>query len=470
MATTRLIPMRQNQGRSISSCIKRRTDYAKNPDKTNEGRYVTAYQCSAETVQGEFMLSKREYEVLSGRKQASNVIAYQIRQSFKPDEITPKLANRIGYELGLKFTKSNHAFIVATHIDKDHIHNHIIFNSTTLDSKRKFRNFLGSAFVVRRISDYLCLENGLSIVSTKGKKQLDYGSWLGSQKELNHSDKLRITIDYVLKKQPKDLDEFLKLMYEAGYEIKRGKHLGFKSKEQRKFIRLRSLGDGYSQDEIMKIIKGDAKQKSKKFTTAYYKNSLNLIIDIQDKINQLKGDDFEYWAKIYNLKQMAQTVCFLQDNNLIEYQKLKKKATELTSNFDEYNNQIKSISNQISQLQTQRKHIINYMNTKDVYAQFKKSGYSTEFYENHKSDIILHKQTKAAFNEMGMEKLPTLKTIQAQYEELLSSKKQVYTHYRKAKVETQQILRAKKNVDLILGIDIEEKQRENIKKKTQKIR
>ena len=126
IATTRLISMHQNKGKSIADCLTDRTDYVKNPDKTNNGELLSSYECDPKTVQAEFMLSKRQYDDITGRKQASNVIAYQIRQAFKPGEITPELANKIGYELGLRFTKGNHAFIVATHIDKSHIHSHII--------------------------------------------------------------------------------------------------------------------------------------------------------------------------------------------------------------------------------------------------------------------------------------------------------------------------------------------------------
>jgi hypothetical protein len=156
--------MHQNKGKSIADCLADRTDYAKNPDKTNKGEYISSYECDPKTVQGEFLLSKRIYNDITGREQASDVIAYQIRQSFKPGEISPELANKIGYELGMRFTKGKYAFIVATHVDKAHIHNHIIFNSTSLDCTKKFKDFLGSGRAVRKVSDRLCLEYGLSVI------------------------------------------------------------------------------------------------------------------------------------------------------------------------------------------------------------------------------------------------------------------------------------------------------------------
>ena len=275
--------MHQNKGKSIADCLADRTDYAKNPDKTNDGELLSSYECDPKTVQAEFILSKRQYDDITGRTQASNVIAYQIRQAFKPGEISPELANKIGYDLGMSFTKGNHAFIVATHIDKSHIHNHIIFNSTTLDCKKKFRDFLGSGRAIAKISDRICLENRLSIIENPKRSKGHYGKWLGDNKPLSHSDKLRHTIDEMLAKKPKNFDEFLQLMKSAGYEIKVGKHYAFKGGEasaghasalgsaepsQKKFIRLRSLGEGYSEDEIKAIIEGKATQKEVKKPTA----------------------------------------------------------------------------------------------------------------------------------------------------------------------------------------------------------
>lgn len=220
MATTRLIPMHQNKGKSIADYISDRTDYAKNPEKTNYGEYISSSECDTKTIQGEFLLSKRMYLNITGREQKNGVIAYQIRQSFKPNEITPELANKIGYELGLQFTKGNHAFFVATHIDKVHIHNHIIFNSTSLDCNKKFRDFLGSARAIRKISDRICLENGLSIIENPKKIKSHYGKWLGDKKPVSHSEKVKKTIDEVLRKKPIDFEAFLSKMTLAGLKSK----------------------------------------------------------------------------------------------------------------------------------------------------------------------------------------------------------------------------------------------------------
>lgn len=463
--------MHQNKGKSIADCLADRTDYAKNPDKTNNGELLSSYQCDPRTMQGEFMLSKRQYNDITGRKQASNVIAYQIRQSFKPGEITPELANKIGYELGMSFTKGKHAFIVATHIDKAHIHNHIIFNSTTLDCTKKFRDFKRSGKALAKISDRICLENGLSIIENPKRSKGHYGKWLGDKKPLSHSDKLRQTIDEVLAKKPKTFDEFLQFMQGAGYEIKSGKHYAFKrvitsqgDVEQKKFIRLRSLGEGYSEDELKAIIEGKALQREVKKPSAKQpkrqEKSINLLVDIQAKLQQGKGKGYEQWAKIFNLKQMAQTVNFLQEHKLLAYSDLEEKAKKCTATFDELNTQIKTAEKRMAELQVLKKHIINYAKTRDVYTAYRKAGYSQKFYEEHRAELTLHKAAKAAFEELGVKKLPTVKTLQAEYADLLSEKKKAYGQYHTAKKEMQDILTAKANIDRLLGLEQEEKQKE----------
>ncbi|MGL4790049.1 MAG: relaxase/mobilization nuclease domain-containing protein [Anaerotignaceae bacterium] len=464
MATTRLISMHQNKGKSIADCLADRTNYAKNPDKTNDGELLSSYECDPKTVQAEFMLSKRQYDDITGRKQASNVIAYQIRQSFKPGEITPELANKIGYELGMSFTKGNHAFIVATHIDKCHIHNHIIFNSTSLDCTKKFRDFLGSGRAIAKISDRICLENNLSIIEKPKRSKAHYGKWLGDNKPLSHSDKLRQTIDEVLAQKPKNFDEFLQLMQDVGYEIKRGKHYSFKGAEQKKFIRLRSLGECYSEDEIKALIDGKATQREvKKNTTKQPKRlekSVNLLVDIQAKLQQGKGKGYEQWAKIFNLKQMAQTVNFLQEHKLLSYSDLEEKAKKCTTTFDELNTQIKATENRITEIQTLKKHIFNYAKTKDIYTQYRKAGYSKNFYEEHRTELTLHKAAKTIFDELGVKKLPTIKSLQTECDALFLEKNKAYSKYHSVKKEMQDILTAKANIDRLLGLEQEQKAKE----------
>ena len=463
MATTRLISMHKNKGKSVADCISDRIDYALNPDKTNNGKYVSSYECDPKTVKGEFILSKKIYVNITGREQKNDVILYQIRQSFKPGEITPELANKIGYELGMMFTKGNHAFFVATHIDKSHIHNHIIFNSTSLDCTEKFRNFLGSGKAVGKISDRICLENGLSIIENPKRGKNHYGKWLGDKKPITHSEKLRNTIDGILSKNPTDFDVFLSQMEHAGYSIKQGKYLAFKNNDQKKFIRLRSLGESYTEEEIRAVINEEKPFANRKTATVKSQSPVNLLVDIQAKLQAGKGAGYERWAKIFNLKQMAQTMNYLTENNLLDYKNLEKKAQTITDNFNQLSIQIKDAEKRMTEIGNLKTHIINYSKTRDTYTAYRKAGYSKKFYDEHTTDLLLHKAAKAAFDEIEGKKLPTVKALQEEYSVLLSEKKKAYAKYHSIKKEMKNILTAKANVDRLLGEDISEKEKEKHK-------
>lgn len=231
MAATRLITMHQNKGKSVAKSLSDRTDCAKNGEKTENGQFISSYACQAESVDEEFMLSKREYERLTGRHPKGNIIAYQIRQSFKPGEITPEEANQVGYETAMRFTKGNHAFIVATHTDKAHIHNHIIFNSTSLDCTHKFRDFFFVGLALQRLSDIICLEHGLSVIEKKKPSERVKRTTYPEKKSFR--DDIRDAIDQILREgSAKDFDELLYKLEDAGYEIKRGKHISLKGKKK----------------------------------------------------------------------------------------------------------------------------------------------------------------------------------------------------------------------------------------------
>ena len=261
MAATRLIALHKNKGKSVAACLKSRTDYVQNPDKTQQGELVSSYECSPLTVDEEFMLSKRQYELVTGRRQKSDVIAYQIRQSFKPGEITAEEANKVGYELAMRFTKGKYAFIVATHTDREHIHNHIIYNSTALDSTRKFRDFLLSGLAVQRLSDLICLEHQLSVIEIKPYRERQKRT-LYPPKESNR-DRLCGVIDTILTEKPKDYEDFLQGLEQQGYEVKRGKYTSVKGARQKRFIRFRTLGAGYSEEELKAVISGEAEHHSR---------------------------------------------------------------------------------------------------------------------------------------------------------------------------------------------------------------
>ena len=258
MATTRIMPLHVGKGRTESRAISDIIDYVANPKKTDNGRLITGYACDSRTADAEFLLAKRQYIAATGRvRGADDVIAYHVRQSFRPGEITPEEANRLGVEFAKRFTKGNHAFVVCTHIDKSHIHNHIIWSSVSLEYDRKFRNFWGSTKAVRRLSDTICIENGLSIVENPKLHRKSYNKWLGDQAKPSHRELLRVAIDNALSQSPADFEELLKLLQEYGCEVsKRGKSYRLKLSGWEKAARMDSLGEGYGLEDLQSVLSG----------------------------------------------------------------------------------------------------------------------------------------------------------------------------------------------------------------------
>ena len=458
MATTRLIPLHAGKGKSVAAALGRAIDYVNNPDKTERGDLVSAYECDPISVDAEFLLSKREYSKLTGRKQGDrDVIAYHLRQSFKPGEIDPETANKIGYDLAMKLTKGRHAFIVATHVDRNHIHSHIIFNSTSLDCDRKFRNFWRSSFVIRRMSDQLCLENGLSIIENPKPSRGHYGQWIDGGKPPTNRDKLRTLIDDSLR-DSKSFDEFIDTMKSTGCEVKHGKSFAFKIPSGERFIRCNSLGDDYTEYAIRARISGARVVTSQQKTPAPVASSKpNLLIDIQAKIQQGKGPGYEHWAKIHNLKESAKTLIYLQDNGLLEYDILSEGAAAATKNFNDISEKFKAAEKRLREISELQKNIGVYIKTRDVYKQYREHGYSKKFYAAHESDIILHKSAKKHFDSLGLKKLPTIKMLQQEYAVLDAERKKSYQQYRPAKDEMIALLTAKNNVDRLLGMTYEKR-------------
>lgn len=463
MAATRIIAMHLNKGKTIAQCLHDRTAYAKNPEKTRNGELISSYACDPKTVDAEFLLAKREYRTLTGRAHKNDVIAYQVRQSFRPGEVTPEEANRIGYEFASRFLKGRHAFIVATHCDTAHVHNHIIWNSTTLDCQHKFRDFLGSGRAVARLSDLICLEHELSVIENPRRGNHSYRKWLGERAAPSHRDLLRAAIDGALENKPRDFEAFLSMMGKAGYSIGRGKHLTFRGEGQKQNIRLRSLGEGYSEAEIRAVIAGERTHEPQKNTrnghTAYTPES-RLLIDIQAKLKAGKGVGYERWATKFNLKQMAQTVAYLQEHGLMDYDQLTAKTSEVTASYHALSEKIRSAEKRMAEIAVLKTHIIHYVKTREVYAGYRKAGYSKKYLAEHESEITLHKAAKKAFDELGVKKLPTVKSLSAEYARLLAEKKDAYGAYRAAREEMRTLMVHKQNIALILGKDRHERQPE----------
>lgn len=455
MAATRLIPLHVNKGKTVAQCLNERLDYSQNPIKTEQGELISAYACNPETAAMEFLLSKRQYQQATGEEYKGNIIAYQIRQSFKPGEITPEEANRLGYELAMRFTKGQHAFTVSTHTDRAHIHNHIIFNSTTIDGSRKFRNFFLSSFAIQRISDILCFENGYSIIEKKPyaerEKRTDY------PKRHTIRGELCSVLDDLIAQRPKDFDELLQLLQENGYEIKEGKHLALRGRAQKRFIRLDSLGEGYSENALREKVARTNVRPSQHETVP---PTIDLLIDIQNRALG-KGAGYERWAKKYNLKQTAKTLLFLQEHNIHSYEELERLASEAVSDTDHLLAAIKEKDARIKEIEVLRQHIFDYSKTRKTYLEYKRlpKAKKAEFYEAHRAEIELQEAARAAFASLPEgTKLPKVKELNEERSRLIRERQAEYAEYRKLKADRTELIRAKQNADMILKKQQEERE------------
>ena len=419
MATTRIMPLHVGKGRTESRAISDIIDYVANPKKTDDGRLITGYACDSRTVDAEFLLAKRQYIAATGRvRGADDVIAYHVRQSFRPGEITPEEANRLGVEFAKRFTKGNHAFVVCTHIDKSHIHNHIIWSSVSLEYDRKFRNFWGSTKAVRRLSDTICIENGLSIVENPKPHGKSYNKWLGDQEKPSHRELLRVAIDNALSQSPADFEELLKLLQEYGCEVsKRGKSYRLKFSGWEKAARMDSLGEGYGLEDLRAVLSG---------------------------------------KKAHSPRKKTVTQAEPPKVNLLEYAVLEEKAAATTAHHNDLSAQIKAAEKRMAEIAVLRTHIVNYAKTREVYVAYRKAGYSKKFREEHEEEILLHQAAKNAFDEMGVKKLPKVKELQTEYAKLLEEKKKTYSEYRRSREEMRELLTAKANVDRVLKMEVEQ--------------
>ena len=466
MATTRLIPLHTGKGRNFSKAIRNVIGYVSNPKKTHQGELVTGFGCNPETADGEFLLMKREYIAQTGRlRRKDDVIAYHLRQSFVLGEITPEEANRIGCELAKRFTHGQHAYVVATHEDRRHVHSHIIISAVNLDCDRKFRNFWGSSKAIRRLSDTLCIQNGLSIIEQPKGHSKSYNKWLGNEAKTSQRDGLREALDAVLARQPKDFEELLTMLQRGGWEVKRGKRISLKGKGQERFKRLDSLGEDYSEAALRAIIAGEKEHHLREKKTVQPMRQVNLLVDIQAKLQAGKGAGYERWAKVFNLKQMAQTLNYLSENNLMNIEDLTAKTDAAIARVHELQVTIRETEKRMAELHALKEHIINYVKTREVYAAYRMAGDSKKFVAEHEQEIRLHQAAKKAFSALGTQKIPKVKEIQAEYDALREKKKQVYAAYHQAQDEMRQLLTVRANVERILGIEEKEKGQQIEKKK-----
>lgn len=449
------MPLHIGKGRTFSTAIADIIDYVKNPEKSDNGRLITSWQCNSRIADSQFFYSKQQYIRNTGKVRGTDdVIAYHLRQSFRPGEITPEEANRLGYELAKRFTKENHAFIVCTHIDKAHVHNHIIWSAVALDEKKKFRNFWGSTNAIRRLNDTICFENGYSIVENPSKKGMSYDQWLGDRKKPSHRERICAAIDAALTQNPASFEALLELLKQAGYTVKNGKVPSLLGGDQKNYIRMDTLGENYTPEVLRAVIKGQRTHTPKKRRSAISQDKkIQLAVDFEAAVHSGKGPGFEKWAKLFNMKQGSKAVAYLQEHGLTPYADLEALNDELTHKSNTLRKEVRLLDDAIQENAITQKQIQKYAQTRKVYDGYIRAGYSKKYLEEHEKDILIHKAAKKYFDDKGMDIIPKTKDLKAEHIALVKKRTAINSQYRKAKAEKEELSIVKANIDAILKQD-----------------
>ena len=466
MATVFLKAHHISKGETIAQSMKDRFDYGQNPVKTRDGDLIAAYECDPKTADAEFLLSKAKYKAITGREQKrdEDVLCYQIRQAFPPGELDAEAALAVSYELAMRWTKGAHAFFVVSHIDRPHPHCHIYYNSTTLDCTRKFRDFLGSGRALRRLSDRVCIEHGLSVIAnpklhSQGQYK-HYGAWLGGKKPPTFQQRLKAQIDLCLAEQPDSFAAFLQAMEAAGFEAKQSRGaVSFRAPAfgQERFTRLRAstLGEAYTEAAIRAAIEGRAAPSGGRSADS---RRVNLVIDIQAKIQAGKGPAYQRWATVYNLKQMAAAVQYLQEHGLMDYAVLEQRAAEATDCFHTLSEKVKAIEAALRRNKELRAAVHDYAKTRPMFEEYKAKRYSNQFLSEHETEIALYRAAQATFRRiLAGAKLPKMDALKAEAARLAADKKTLYAEYRSARADMRELMTVKANIDRLFGLTDEQK-------------
>ena len=449
MATTRIIPMHINKGKTIAQCLKARVEYVKNPDKTEGGELISSYACSPEAADQEFLLARNEYVAITGRRIRNEVIAYQLRQSFKPGEVTPEEANQIGYELASRFLKGEHAFLVATHNNTSCVHNHIVFCATALDCTRKFRDILRSGKALAELSDQICKEHRLSVIQETKNQTVTYDKWLGENAKASQRDMLRMTIDAALRMQPDGFDALMQLLEEAGCRIKRDAQISIKPPGAKRFIRLETVGAEYTEEALCLSLAGKHVHIPKRSRNKMTKSQVECLIDIEAKLRSGKGKGYERWAERHNTDALASSMIYLKENHVGSYAELESRIQAALDERNALKGKTRAAQARMQEISRQKKAILVYGRTKKVYAKFCESGWSPAFYREHQADIEAHKEAQAVYSAANG-KLPTLDVLSEEYDLLLSQKRETGEELSRLSEELKNLRHIKSNMDTLL--------------------
>lgn len=420
--------------------------YILNPEKTDEKLLVSSYGCASETAAREFEWTRKIAEQKG--MNPVRIIARHVIQSFEIGEVTPELAHEIGKQFADEILGGKYEYVLTTHIDKDHVHNHLIFNAVDFVDYHAYKSYKRIYYDMREVSDRLCKENGLSVIPPSQNKGMGYKEYTEAKRGTSWKQKLKQTIDRIVI-TAKDYDDFLRLMQEAGYEIKTGKYISFRAKGQERFTRSKTIGENYTEERIKERIAGRTPRRSQRQTTP---KGISLIGDIQERIRLIDSRGYEYKAKLTILKEAARTLNYLTENSLLQYADLEKKVEDVHSSYDRTGKELKGVEARLREVQPLIKNISNYQRLKPVYDAFQKAKDKPSFKAKHEAELVIFEAARSTLLAMqGDEKLPSLKALQAEQAQLFEEQERLYAERNRLKKEAKQIETIKSNVDTFLA-------------------
>ena len=442
MAVTKIKAIRGTLSKAIA--------YILNPEKTDEKLLVSSYGCASETAAREFEWTRKIAEQKG--MNPVRIIARHVIQSFEIGEVTPELAHEIGKQFADEILGGKYEYVLTTHIDKDHVHNHLIFNAVDFVNYHAYKSYKRIYYDMREVSDRLCKENGLSVIPPSQNKGMGYKEYTEAKRGTSWKQKLKQTIDRLVI-TAKDYDDFLRLMQEAGYEIKTGKYISFRAEGQERFTRSKTIGENYTEERIKERIAGRTPRKSQRQTTP---KGISLIGDIQERIRLIDSKGYEHKAKLTILKEAARTLNYLTENNLLQYADLEKKVEDVHGSYDRTGKELKGVEARLREVQPLIKNISNYQRLKPVYDAFQKAKDKPGFKAKHEAELVIFEAARSTLLAMqGDEKLPSLKTLQAEQQRLLEEQQRLYDERAKLKKEAKHIETIKSNVDTFLAPSVD---------------
>ena len=442
MAVTKIKAIRGTLSKAIA--------YILNPEKTDEKLLVSSYGCASETAAREFEWTRKIAEQKG--MNPVRIIARHVIQSFEIGEVTPELAHEIGKQFADEILGGKYEYVLTTHIDKDHVHNHLIFNAVDFVDYHAYKSYKRIYYDMREVSDRLCKENGLSVIPPSQNKGMGYKEYTEAKRGTSWKQKLKQTIDRLVI-TAKDYDDFLRLMQEAGYEIKTGKYISFRAEGQERFTRSKTIGENYTEERIKERIAGRTPRRSQRQTTP---KGISLIGDIQERIRLIDSKGYEHKAKLTILKEAARTLNYLTENNLLQYADLEKKVEDIHSSYDRTGKELKGVEARLREVQPLIKNISNYQRLKPVYDAFQKAKDKPGFKAKHEAELVIFEAARSTLLAMqGDEKLPSLKTLQAEQQRLLEEQQRLYDERAKLKKEAKHIETIKSNVDTFLAPSVD---------------